>query len=40
MNPGEGESPDARWFTWDEALEIADVGLFGGLLATKALLGL
>jgi 8-oxo-dGTP pyrophosphatase MutT (NUDIX family) len=40
MNPGDGESPDARWFTWDEALEIADVGLFGGLLATKALLGL
>jgi 8-oxo-dGTP pyrophosphatase MutT (NUDIX family) len=40
MNPAEGESPDARWFTWDEALEIADVGLVGGLLATKALLGL
>lgn len=40
MNPAEGESPDARWFTWDEALEIADVGLFGGLLATKSLLGL
>jgi len=40
MNPAEGESPDARWFTWDEALEIADVGLHGGLVATKALLGL
>lgn len=40
MNPAEGESPDARWFTWDEAIEIADVGLVGGLLATKALLGL
>ena len=40
MNPAEGESPDARWFTWDEAIEIADVGLAGGLLATKALLGL
>jgi len=40
MNPAEGESPDARWFTWDEAIEIADVGLVGGLLATKSLLGL
>ena len=40
MNPAEGESPDARWFSWDEAIEIADVGLVGGLLATKALLGL
>ena len=40
MNPAEGESPDARWFTWNEAIEIADVGLVGGLLATKALLGL
>ena len=40
MNPAEGESPDARWFTWDEAIEIADVGLVGGLLATKALLDL
>ena len=29
-----------RTVTWDEAIEIADVGLVGGLLATKALLGL
>jgi len=29
-----------RWFAWDEAEAIADVGLLGGLRATKALLGI
>jgi 8-oxo-dGTP pyrophosphatase MutT (NUDIX family) len=29
--PGEGESPDVRWFTWDDALAIADPGLVGVL---------
>jgi hypothetical protein len=38
--PPEGESQQVAWFAWDEALEIADVGLAGGLLAAKALLGL
>lgn len=30
-NPAEGESPDARWFGWDEAIEVADAGLVGAL---------
>jgi 8-oxo-dGTP pyrophosphatase MutT (NUDIX family) len=38
--PPEGESQQVAWFAWDEALAIADVGLAGGLLAAKALLGL
>ena len=38
--PAEGESQLVRWFAWDEAESIADVGLLGGLRATKALLGL
>jgi len=28
-SPGPGESPDARWFTWDEAIAVADPGLSG-----------
>lgn len=32
-HPGEGESPDARWFSPDEAFAVADVGLRGGLTA-------
>lgn len=31
--PGEGESPQARWFTFDEAFAVADLGLRGGLTA-------
>lgn len=31
--PGEGESPHARWFATDEAFAVADVGLRGGLTA-------
>lgn len=37
LRPGEGESPDARWFTWDEAFSIADAGLLGALQASRAL---
>jgi 8-oxo-dGTP pyrophosphatase MutT (NUDIX family) len=33
--PGEGESPDARWFTWDEAIATADEGLVGALRALR-----
>lgn len=29
--PGQGESPDVRWFSWPEALAIADPGLAGAL---------
>jgi hypothetical protein len=29
--PGEGESPHARWFTPEEAYAVADPGLRGGL---------
>ena len=31
--PGPGESPDARWFDWPEALQIADEALVGALRA-------
>ena len=30
-HPGEGESPQARWFSFEEALAVADAGLRGGL---------
>lgn len=30
-HPGPGESPDARWFGWDEALAVADPALVGAL---------
>jgi len=29
--PQGDESPDARWFTWDEAIAVADAGLVGAL---------
>jgi 8-oxo-dGTP pyrophosphatase MutT (NUDIX family) len=35
-NPGEGESPDVRWFSWDQAIESADPGLRGALNALRA----
>lgn len=38
--PPSGESQQVQWFSWDEAILIADAGLLGGLYATKALLGL
>jgi 8-oxo-dGTP pyrophosphatase MutT (NUDIX family) len=31
--PPEGESQDCRWFTWDEAIAVADPGLAGALKA-------
>lgn len=33
--PGEGESPDVRWFDWDAAIALADPGLVGALLAQR-----
>lgn len=33
--PGAGESPDVRWFAWDEAIAIADPGLSGILRALR-----
>ena len=39
MIPAEGESPDAKWFTWADAFEIADGGLVGALRAAVALIG-
>lgn len=35
-HPGEGESPQAKWFGWDEALAIADDGLAAGLRVARA----
>jgi 8-oxo-dGTP pyrophosphatase MutT (NUDIX family) len=32
-SPGPGESPDARWFSWPEAIAAADPGLAGALRA-------
>ena len=34
-SPPQGESPDARWFTWAEAIDIAEPGLEGVLRATQ-----
>jgi 8-oxo-dGTP pyrophosphatase MutT (NUDIX family) len=33
--PPEGESPDVRWFSWDEAIAVADRGLVGALRALR-----
>ena len=38
--PPAGESPDARWFSWDEAIAIADDGLIGALRSVRARLEL
>lgn len=38
--PSDGESQEVAWFSWDEALGIADAGLVGALHAAKAILGL
>lgn len=37
-DPTEGESREVRWFSWDEAIGIADEGLVGALRAVRALL--
>ncbi|MHB8438050.1 MAG: NUDIX hydrolase [Acidimicrobiales bacterium] len=36
-SPGPGESPEVRWFAWDEALGIADEALLGALRAARSL---
>lgn len=38
--PDASESQEVAWFSWDEALGVADAGLVGALHAAKALLGL
>jgi 8-oxo-dGTP pyrophosphatase MutT (NUDIX family) len=35
-HPAPGESPEARWFTWEEAEGIADGALLGALHAARA----
>jgi 8-oxo-dGTP pyrophosphatase MutT (NUDIX family) len=35
--PGPGESPLARWFSWDEALAVADNALVGALRTARSL---
>lgn len=37
--PAPGESPDVRWFTWEEAEAIADEALVGALRAAREALG-
>lgn len=34
-SPAPDESPDARWFSWQEAEEVADVALVGALHAAR-----
>ena len=34
-SPGPGESPEVRWFTWDDAEAIADPALIGALRAAR-----
>lgn len=33
--PAAGESPHVRWFTWEEATEVADVALVGALATAR-----
>ena len=33
--PPPGESPEVRWFTWDDAMQIADPGLVGALRTVR-----
>ncbi len=35
-HPPPGESPDARWCSWDEAMAIADAGLVDALPLARA----
>ena len=37
--PGPGESPDVAWFTWDEAMAVADDALVGALRTAHRLIG-
>jgi 8-oxo-dGTP pyrophosphatase MutT (NUDIX family) len=34
--PPDGESPEVRWFDWDEAIAVADPGLVGALRSMAA----
>jgi 8-oxo-dGTP pyrophosphatase MutT (NUDIX family) len=34
-DPPAGESQQVRWFSWDDAVEIADPGLVGALIAAR-----
>jgi 8-oxo-dGTP pyrophosphatase MutT (NUDIX family) len=36
--PGPGESPDVRWFSWEDAESLADEGLLGALRRVRRLL--
>ena len=35
-HPPPGESPEARWYSWDEALAVADVALVDALPVARA----
>ena len=35
--PAPGESPEAAWFTWEQAMAMADPGLAGALVMAKSL---
>lgn len=37
--PADGESNQVGWFTWDQALSMADAGLTGALTVARTLLG-
>jgi 8-oxo-dGTP pyrophosphatase MutT (NUDIX family) len=37
--PAEGESQDVRWWSWDEAIAVADPGLAGVLRALRPAFG-
>lgn len=37
--PAEGESPEVRWFGWDEAIGVADEGLAGALRMVRSRVG-
>jgi 8-oxo-dGTP pyrophosphatase MutT (NUDIX family) len=34
-HPGDAESQDVKWFSWDEAIGLADAGLVGALRAVR-----
>jgi 8-oxo-dGTP pyrophosphatase MutT (NUDIX family) len=38
-SPGPGESQEVAWFTWDEALAMADDALGGALVSARRLIG-
>lgn len=38
-SPGPGESQEVAWFTWDEALAVADDSLGGALVSARRLIG-